>query len=105
MSLAAGRGRFLEQSQIVLESVFPGAMVLDGEEFPVARSGDEKRARWEEGGAEEDVLVTVRARKIFLPDGGLDKEERVTLDGREMRVVGCLLEVGDVAWSVELETA
>jgi hypothetical protein len=105
MGLASGRNSFLLKSQLALEAIFPGVMTLDGEPFAVARSGDERRERWEEGGSEEDISVTVRARKEFIPAGGLIKEVRADLDGRDMRVVGCLLEPGDVAWSVELEVA
>lgn len=104
MSLAVSRGEFLEKAQDALEAVFPGSMVYDGDTFSCARSGEEAREEWETGGTRDKFGVTVRVRLANLPADGLEREELVTLDGQQMRVVSCLREIGDVAWSVELET-
>lgn len=104
MSLATARTDFLTNSQLVLESVFPGEIVYDGETFACARSGNERREEWETGGTRDQFSVTVRIRTEFLPSDGLEREELLSLDGQDMRVVSCLREIGDVAWSVELET-
>ena len=105
MSLAAGRAGFLEQSQIALESMFPGVVIYGASTFPCARSGDDRSERWEAGGAEEDARVVVRVRSVYVPSGGFSMGELLELDGRELRVVSCLLEPLDVAWSVELEAS
>jgi hypothetical protein len=104
MSLAASRGEFLTQSQLILEDCFPGSIDYDGETFPCARSGEESREEWETGGTREQFRVTVRVRLAYLPADGLERETLLDLDGQTMRVVSCLREIGDVAWSVELET-
>jgi hypothetical protein len=105
MSLASKRGEFLLRAQDALEALFPGTMTVAGESFTVARSGEDRTEAAEVGGFEEEVAVTVRARLSDVPDDGWERETLATLDGRAMRVVECLREIGDVAWSVELETA
>lgn len=104
MGLRESRLAFLGKAQEAFESVFPGEMVYDGATFAVARSGFEVVEAGEPGGFENEGRVMVRVRVAFLPAAGLPRETLVTLDGVEMRVEECLLEVEDVAWSVELET-
>ncbi len=104
MSLATKRIEFLDRAQEVLEEMFPGTMTVGAESFSVARSGEDRTEAAEVGGFEEEVRVTVRVRLVNVPAGGWEKETAATLDGREMRVLECLREIGDVAWSVELET-
>lgn len=104
MSLASSRIAFLEKAQESLESVFPGSMVYNGSTFACSRSGLEVVQGAEPGGFENEGRVMVRVRTANLPAAGLPRETAVTLDSVEYRVEECLLEPGDVAWSVELET-
>lgn len=103
MGLAESRVSFLEKAQEALESLFPGQMTYAGKSFAVARSGDERVQSAEPGGFENEGVVMVRVRKANLPANGLQRETRVELDGVAFRVEECLLEPGDVAWSVEME--
>jgi hypothetical protein len=79
-------------------------MTVAGVTFAVARSGEERTEIAEPGGFEEAVRILVRVRLAFVPSDGWPKETLATMDGRSLRVSECLREVGDVAWSVELET-
>jgi hypothetical protein len=104
MAFADKRIAFLGQAQEVLENLFPGSMTVAGVTFAVARSGEERTEIAEPGGFEEAVRILVRVRLAFVPSDGWPKETLATMDGRSLRVSECLREVGDVAWSVELET-
>jgi hypothetical protein len=104
MGLATSRLAFLEKAQEAFESVFPGSMTYNGATFACARSGEDVVEAAEPGGYENEGRVMVRVRVANLPAAGLPRETAVSLDGREYRVEECLLEPGDVAWSVELET-
>ncbi len=104
MGLATSRIAFLEKAQESLESVFPGSMTYNGSTFACSRSGLEVVQGAEPGGFENEGRVMVRVRTANLPAAGLPRETAVTLDSVEYRVEECLLEPGDVAWSVELET-
>ena len=104
MGLATSRIAFLEKAQESLESVFPGSMTYNGSTFACSRSGLEVVQGAEPGGFENEGRVMVRVRTANLPAAGLPRETAITLDSVEYRVEECLLEPGDVAWSVELET-
>jgi len=104
MSLATSRIAFLEKAQESLESVFPGSITYSGSTFTCSRSGLEVVQGAEPGGFENEGRVMVRVRIAHLPAAGLPREAPIVLDSVEYRVEECLLEPGDVAWSVQLET-
>lgn len=103
MSLESGLADFYLDSQMTLEAVFPGVLVIDGgSDIPCARSAEELRFAGALGGDEDEEEVVIRVRTSLVDESNWVRGRKVTLDGKVMRVEEACLMSGDVAYHVRL---